>query len=175
MAVTKAQKSEILKQLVSQMKDAKSVVFADFQGLSVKDLKELRRSLSESGVELKVAKKTLLRLAAKEAGLGEVPEELMVGPVAAAFSMEDETAAAKLLFKFGKKHENLKLRSALFEGRILNFEETKVLALIPSKPELISKFIYLVKYPISGFHGVLQNTLAGFVRALNAIAQKQTK
>lgn len=174
MPLTKEQKSEILEGLINDMKNAKSVVFADFQGVSVKEFQELRTKLREAGVKFQVAKKTLIRLAIKDQGFEEIPAEVLEGPVGAAFSMEDEIIAAKLLHDFGKKNENLKLRGAIFEGKILSIEETKQLALIPSKDELIGKFIYLIKSPISGFHGVLNNTLAGFVRALDAIAKKQS-
>ena len=175
MAVSKEKKDEILKSLVKEMKEAKSVVFADFQGLSVKDLKEIRSSLREKGVKFQVAKKTLLKIAAKEAGYTEVSEDAMIGPVGAALSMEDEIIAAKLLYQFAKKNENLKLRGALLNGQVLGQKEVKDLALIPSHEELIAKFVYLIKSPISGFHGVLYNTMAGFVRTLNAIKEKQEK
>lgn len=173
MPLTKEQKAGILDSMISDMKDAKSVVFADFQGVSVKDFQALRSQLREAGVKFKVAKKTLIRLAAKDQGFEEIPAEVLEGPVGAAFSMEDEIVAAKLLHDFAKKNENLKLRGAIFEGKILSIAETKQLALIPGKDELIGKFIYLIKSPISGFHGVLNNTLAGFVRALDAVAKKQ--
>ena len=175
MPLTKEQKSEILTDLIQNMKESKSVIFADFQGLSVKDMKDLRSKMREEGVSYKVAKKTLIKLAAKEAGFEEIPAEVLEGPVGAAFSMEDEIAAARLIHQFSKKNENLKLRGALFEGRVLSFEETKQLALLPGKNELLGQFVYLIKYPIQGFHGVLNNTIAGFVRALNAIKEQQEK
>ena len=175
MPLTKEQKSEILTDLIQNMKESKSVVFADFQGLSVKDMKDLRSKMREEGVSYKVAKKTLIKIAAKEAGFEEIPDEILKGPVGAAFSMEDEIAAARLIHQFSKKNENLKLRGALFEGRVLSLEETKQLALLPGKNELLGQFVYLIKYPIQGFHGVLNNTIAGFVRALNAIKEQQEK
>ena len=175
MPLTKEQKSEILTDLIQNMKESKSVVFADFQGLSVKDMKDLRSKMREEGVSYKVAKKTLIKIAAKEAGFEEIPDEILKGPVGAAFSMEDEIAAARLIHQFSKTNENLKLRGALFEGRVLSLEETKQLALLPGKNELLGQFVYLIKYPIQGFHGVLNNTISGFVRALNAIKEQQEK
>lgn len=172
MAVTKEKKSEVLKELIDNMKEAKSVVFADFQGLSVKDMKTLRKDMRAKGVNYKVAKKTLISIAAKEAGYPEIPDNILVGPIGAAFSMEDEVSAAKLIHQFAKKNENLKLRGAILEGRILTLVETLALANLPGREELLSKFVYLVKYPIQGFHGVLNNTLAGFVRVLNAVREK---
>lgn len=173
MPLTREQKEEILKKMTEQMKDAKAVVFADYQGLSVEDMKDLRRKLREKGVDFKVAKKTLMKLATKEAGFGELSDEVVEGPVGAAFSMEDEIAAAKIIHLFGKENKNLKLRGAIFEGRVLSIEETKELALLPGKEELLAKFIYIIKSPLSGFHGVLNNTISGFVRVLNAVKEKQ--
>ncbi len=174
MPITKVQKEEILKALVENMKQAKSVVFADYQGMSVKEVKEMRSKMREKGVSFQVAKKTLLKLAAKEAGYSdEIPVESILGPIGAAFSMEDELAAAKMIHEISKKNDKLKLRGALFEGKALSVAQTKQLAMLPSKEELISKFIYVIKSPIQGFHGVLNNTVAGFVRVLNAIKEKQ--
>lgn len=169
---TKAQKEVILKNLVENMKAAKAVVFADYKGVSVKDLSLLRKEMRKEGVHFDVAKKTLLKLAAKESGFPEIPDDIIEGPVGAAFCMEDETAGARLIYQAGKKNENLKLRGALFEGKILSIADTKVLATLPTKQELLGKFVYLVKYPIQGFHDVLQNTLGGFVRVLGAIKDK---
>lgn len=173
MPLTKAQKSEILKDLIKQIKDAKSTVFANFQGLSVKDTKDLRRRLREKGVNFKVSKKTLIRLAAKEAGFDEIPDDLFEGPIGAAFSNQDETAAANLIYNYSKTNKNIQLRGALFDGRVLSLDETRQLAQLPSKQELLSKFVYLVKYPIQGFHSVLYNTISGFVRALNCIKEQK--
>jgi len=173
MALNKDQKAEVLKKVPESMKDAKAVVFADYQGISVNDLDNLRSKLREAGVRFQIVKKTLIRLAAKENGFEEIPNEVLEGPVGAAFSMEDEIAAAKILATFAKKNKNVKLRGSLFEGRVLSVAETKELANLPGKEELLGKLVYLLKSPISGFHGVLYNTMGGFVRVLNAVKEKQ--
>jgi len=173
MALNKDQKAEVLKKVSESMKDAKAVVFADYQGISVNDLDNLRSKLREAGVRFQIVKKTLIRLAAKENGFEEIPNEVLEGPVGAAFSMEDEIAAAKILATFAKKNKNVKLRGSLFEGRVLSVAETKELANLPGKEELLGKLVYLLKSPISGFHGVLYNTMGGFVRVLNAVKEKQ--
>ena len=173
MPLTKEQKTGILDGMIQNMKDAKAVVFADFQGLTVKDMKELRGKMREKGVSYQVAKKTLIKLAAKEAGFPELTEETLQGPVGVAFSMEDEISAAKLIHTTAKTNENLKLRGALFEGRVLSIAETKELAMLPGREELLAKFVYILKSPLQGFHGVLNNTVSGFVRVLDAIREKQ--
>lgn len=173
MPLSKSQKEQLVQTMVEKMQAAKSVIFADFQGLSVKDLTDLRRKMRAEGVEFKVCKRTLIKIAAKQAGFGEVPDEALEGPVGSAFSMEGEVAAAKIIKKFAKTNENLKLRGGLMEGRVLTVSETKALADLPSKEELIGKFVYLVKYPVQGFHGVLNNTVSGFVRVLNAVKEQK--
>lgn len=173
MALTKGQKSEILKDATESMKNAKCVVFADYKGLTVKDMKNLRTKLREKGATYNVIKKTLIKLAAKENGYEEIPNEVLEGPVGVSFSMEDEIAAAKILYDFAKKNENLKLRGALFEGKVLSIADTKALAMLPSKEELLAKLVYMLKSPIQGFHGVLNGTLAGFVRVLDAVREKR--
>lgn len=173
MPVTKVQKTEILNDLIESMKQAKAVVFADYQGMTVKELKDLRSKLREKGVTFKVAKKTLIEIAAREIGFESIPNDVLEGPVGAAFGLEDQISAAKIVHQIGKKNKNLKLRGALFEGRILTVAETKELAELPSLEELIGKFIYLIKYPVQGFHDVLNNTISGFVRALDAIKEQK--
>jgi SAM-dependent methyltransferase len=110
---------------------------------------------------------------AKEIGFDKIPDESLEGPVGVAFSKEDEISAAKIIHEFSKKNENLKLRAALFEGRVLTLEETKQLAMLPGKEELLSKLVFLLNSPIQGFHSVLNNTITGFVRVLDAIKEKQ--
>lgn len=173
MSLTKQQKGEILKKLVKQIKDAKSVIFANYQGITVNEMRDFRKQMRKIGADFKIAKKTLMRIAAKEAGFDEIPDAVLEGPVGAAFCIEDEIAPASFIYQFSKKNKNLKLRGALFEGRVLSVAETTELAQLPGKEELLGKFVYLVNYPIQGFYNVLNNTLSGFVRALNEVKKQK--
>lgn len=173
MPVTKKQKTQILNALTAEMQSAKSIIFADFQGLSVKDLSQMRAKMREKGVKYHVAKKTLIAIAAKELGYDNIPDSLLTGPIGIALSMDDELSAAKIIYETAKKNDKLKLRGALFEGKVLDLIQTKQLATLPSKEELIVKLLWTLKSPISGFHGVLHGTLSGFVRSLSAIADKK--
>lgn len=173
MPATRKQKEEALKKLLERMKASKSIVFADYQGMSIPEIEDMKKKLEAKGAKYGVAKKTLIKIAAKEIGYVDIPDEIMAGPIGVAFGIEDEIAAAKIINDLGKKNKNLKLRGALMNGKVLSLFETKQLAMIPSKEELLAKFVYLVRYPVQGFHGVLHGTLAGFVRALNAIKEKR--
>ena len=175
MAKSRQQKEETLAKLEQQFEKAKSVVFAQYRGLSVKDMTELRKKLRANNVQLHVAKKTLIKMAAKNKGQKEIPNEDLDGPVVAAFSMGDEMLGAKTLYEFSKTHSAIKLICAIMEGAILSKEKTLEVAKLPSKEELIAKFVGSLKAPISGFYGVLHNVLSGFVRVVSAYkGQKET-
>jgi large subunit ribosomal protein L10 len=175
MAVTKQKKSEILKDLVEKFGKSKSIIFADYRGLSVANLSDLRRKLRKTHAEMKVAKKTLMNIAAKENKLDEVGRSIMEGPVAAVFSYEDELSGIKVLFQFSKENEKLKLLGGLMEGKVIDADTVKKYAKIPSREELLAKFMGSVKSPVSGFVGVLSNLMGGFVRVVNAYKDKLSK
>lgn len=173
MAVTKQKKEEVIAELVDLFKNSKSVVFSDYQGISVKDVQDLRRKLRENDSKFKVAKKTLIKLAAKDAGFPEIPEEALEGQVGVAFSMGDEIAAAKTLYDFSKSNDAVKLLSAFMEGEALSKEQTLELARIPGKDELLAKMVGSMKSPISGFHGVLYSLLRSFVGVVDAYRESK--
>jgi len=173
MAVTKAQKDEILKKLEENFAKAKAVYFAQNKGLAVKKVTDLRKKLHKEGVELVVAKKTLMKLAAKKNNLPDLSDEMMEGPIAAAFSFQDVIIPAKVLYDFSKENENLQLLGGVVEGKLLSKAEAKQLATLPSRQELLAKLVGSMKSPISGFHGVLAGVLRKLVYSLKAIHDKK--
>ena len=104
MAKTKEQKEEAVKSLADLFSKTKSVVFTNFDGLKVNDTNELRNILRENNVEYSVAKKKLLKLALKEAGMKDIDIDKMTSGLGVAFGVEDEIMPAKLLANFAKKH-----------------------------------------------------------------------
>lgn len=168
MAITREQKKEILQELIEKFTKSKSVVFSEYRGLTVSGISDLRKQLRAKGAECKVAKKTLMRLAAREINIDELADEIMEGPVAAIFSYEDELAGLKILFKFSGSNENLKLLGGIIEGKIVGKDEIIKLAKLPGREELLAKLLGSMNAPVSGFVGILGNILGGFVRVLNA-------
>jgi large subunit ribosomal protein L10 len=173
MAITKEKKEEILKGLEDKFGKAKAVYFADYRGLSVKEIGELRKKLKEEGAEYLVAKKTLMKLSVKNAKLPEVPNELMEGPVGVAFGFEDVVIPVKVLNDFAKEAEALTILGGLVEGKYISKEEAIELAKLPSRDELLAKLVGSMKAPISGFHGVLSGILRDFVGVLKAYDEKK--
>ena len=139
-----------LAEIKEKLEKAQAVVLANYQGLSVEQDTELRKTLREAGVEYKVYKNTLVTLAAKELGLEGIVEYLE-GPVSIAFGYEDATAPARVLNNFAKENKKLELKAGIVDGTIYDSEKIKVLAEIPSKEVLIAKLLGSIKSPVSNF------------------------
>jgi large subunit ribosomal protein L10 len=173
MAVNKAKKQEVLAVLEEKFGKAKAVYFADFRGLTVKQVGELRKKLRDEGVEYYVAKKTLMKLSVKNVKLPEIPDELMTGPVAAAFSYDDVISPARILHSYAKAAEKLDILGGFVDGKYVSKSEAVALATLPSREELLAKLVGSMKSPISGFHSVLSGVMRGFVYALKGVADKK--
>lgn len=169
---TKAQKKELVKDLAQKIKESKSVVFADFKGVKVKDLTELKKELRKEGISFKVLKKTLINIALKEAGV-EASTKEMEGQVAISTSPKDEVAPAKIISKFSKANENIKILGGVLESKSMTIEEVKSLAMLPSKEELLGKLVGTIQAPISGFANVLAGNIRGLVQVLKGIGESK--
>jgi len=173
MPLTREQKAKLLKDLVDKFSTAKSVSFSEYRGLTVNEMQELRGKLREQGMEYKVSKKTLFRLACKEAGIKEIPNESLEGPVGATFSFEDEVAPFKVISTLSKQWKSLKLLGGIMEKAPISVKDAAELAKLPSKEELLAKLVGSMKAPISGFHGTLHGVLRKFVGTLDAVREQK--
>lgn len=169
---TRSQKEAIVRKLAQSLKESKAVVFSDFKGFTVKDMTTLRRELREQGVDISVVKKTLISLALKDAKI-EADVKKMEGQIAIAVSGGDEVAAAKILAKFAKANENLKIVGGILGTKELTAEEVNALAKLPSKEELLAKLVGTLNAPVSGFVNVLAGNLRGLVQVLKAVADSK--
>ncbi len=169
---TRSQKKELVKDMTSKVKEAKSVVFADFKGVKVKDLTALKKELRKEGIDFKVSKKTLINIAFKEAGI-EVDTKKMEGQVAVSISSQDEVAPAKIISNFSKKNENLKILGGILESKLMSIEQVKALAKLPSKEELLAKLVGTLQAPVSGFVNVCAGNLRGLVQVLKSISESK--
>lgn len=169
--LTKDQKKQLVKDLAEKIKTAKSVVFADFRGLKVKDLSELKKELRKSNASFKVTKKTLMKIAFKDAGINFDPEKLE-GQIAVSLS-DDEVSAAKTINIFSKKNENIKIVGGFVGEKKMSIEEMIALAKLPSREELLAKLVGTLNAPVSRFVNVLAGNLRGLVQVLKAVAERQ--
>lgn len=172
MAKTKEQKQAQVQALVTNMKEAKSAVFANFQGLTVQETEELRAACRENGIIFTASKKTLVQKALEEAGI-EADARAFEGGVAVAFGMDDEVAPAQIVAKFAKDHEPVKLFGGILEGAYIPGEKVEALSKLPSKQELYAKLVGTMNAPVSGFANVLAGNIRGFVTVLGAIKEQK--
>ncbi len=173
MPLTKKQKQNIIEDLKSKFEKQKSVAFLDYCGLNVKDTTNLRKKMKEQGCELKIAKKTLLRLMLDSSDLG-MKERIkkLPGQIAVGFGYEDEVMPFKVLGDFSKTNSKVKLVGGVLNTKrdeFLSSEQAIALSQLPSKKELLAKLVGSMKSPISGFVNVLGGNLKGLLRVLSQI------
>ncbi len=172
MAVTREQKAEQLKELKDKFTTASSVIFAHYIGMNVTDVSDLRKQLKTQGAEMKVAKKTLMAIAAKESNLPELQEDTLDGPVACIFSYQDPLSGAQIAFKFSKDHPQVAFLGGMFEGKLLSKQEAMDLATIPSRQVLLAIFASMIRSPLVKFASMMNSPLTGFARALSELEKK---
>ncbi|HRY52415.1 MAG TPA: 50S ribosomal protein L10 [Candidatus Portnoybacteria bacterium] len=166
---TKAQKQDIVKDLTDKLKKAKAAVFADYTGMSVAKLTELRRKLRSKDNELKVAKKTLIDLAVKNAGISNLDARNLPGQMMVVMGFSDEVASAKTIFEFDKKGEQVKILGGILENNFIDKQGVLSLAKLPSKQELLAKAVGSMAAPLTGMLNVLQGNIRGLVQVLSQI------
>lgn len=165
-------KEAAVKEIEEKLKEAKSLVITDYIGLDVAEMTELRAKLREAGVDYKVVKNTLARIAANNSDLSEI-NEFFNGPTAVAFGIDDVVAPAKILDEFAEDHEVLEIKGGYLNGEIISKEKVESLAKIPSRDELLGKAFASMKAPITGFVNVLNGNLRNFVNVLSQIKDQK--
>ncbi|MBC9969025.1 50S ribosomal protein L10 [Ralstonia insidiosa] len=161
MALNLEDKKAVVAEVTAQVAKASTIVVAEYRGITVGgDLTKLRAQARQQGVYLRVLKNTLARRAVEGTPFAELAEQL-TGPLIYGIS-EDAVAPAKVLNDFAKGNDKLVLRAGSYEGKVLDANGVKALASIPSREELLSKLLFVMQAPVSGF-----------ARALAALAAKQ--
>ncbi len=164
-------KQNIVDELHTAWSESDSAVVAQYSGLNVVAMGDLRGRLHTAGVSLRIVKNTLARRAAKGTGL-EAVEEFFTGPVAIAYGT-DPVGMAKAISDFAKKNEALEIRGGVLDGKVIDAAGIKALASLPSRDELLAKMLGSMQSPISGFVRTLNEIPASFVRTLAAIRDQK--
>ena len=165
-------KQAIVQEIADKMKNAQGTVVVDYRGLNVEEVTELRKKARENNIDYKVYKNSMMRFAAKEAGV-EGLLDVLVGPTAIAFCEDDPVAPAKLINDFAGEHKALEIKAGVVEGKVLDVAGVKELAELPPREVLVAKVLGGLNAPISSFANVLNANLKGLVVALNAIAEQK--
>ncbi|MBR3256535.1 50S ribosomal protein L10 [Candidatus Saccharibacteria bacterium] len=172
MAISKDKKNELVADLTELLTNAKTTVYAKYQGLTVAELQELRKAAREAGVKIKVVKNRLVRVAMGQIGVYKDTDTTgLTGQLLYAISSEDEVAPAKVLANFAKTHDALNLVGGFSDlGNSLSEEEVKALAAMPSKNELIAQVVAQLLSPATDSISALSGGLSGIVSGLEAHA-----
>ena len=148
-------KQPIVNEIKELLTDAQSAVLVSYRGISVEEDTAMRKELREAGVEYKVYKNTMIRFAVKDTEFEPLSADL-TGPTAIAVSKTDATAPARILAKYAKNIEVFSLKSAVVEGTFYDKDGVQVIASIPSRDELLAKFLGSIQSPITNFARVIK-------------------
>ncbi|MBU0661377.1 50S ribosomal protein L10 [Patescibacteria group bacterium] len=172
MAKTRVQKEESISKIVTSINEAKAVVFANYQGLTVSKMEELRGKCREAGITCVASKKTLVKRALHDAGM-DVDTKAYKGGVVAFFCAEDEVSPAKIVAEFAKENDIVTIFGGVLEGQYIDDVKVKELSSLPSKEQLLAQLVGSLNAPISGFVHVLAGNLRGLVTVLDAIKKQK--
>ena len=173
----KLKNKETVKELRQKIATAKSITIANYAGLSSNNVNNLRTTLKNADAEMIVAKNTLLEIALKEEKIGlenasEIEKDLE-GKTAVFLAYKDPVATIKAVFKFIKKVELPKIKSAIFDGRYILVTQVELISKLPSREQLLAQVIGTMQSPINGFVRTLNGVQGKLVRAFAAIADKK--
>ncbi len=172
MPINRKTKEQIVEQLSGDLKTANSAIFVDYKGLTVEEATELRKQFREAGVDYKVVKNTLTKIALEDLGYNDLVS-YMTGPTAVAISQDDPVAPAKILSDFIKKQKKMEFKVGFVDGKLINVDEIKDLAELPPREVLMAKLLGSMNSPISSLVNVLQGNIRNLVYTLNAIKEKK--
>jgi large subunit ribosomal protein L10 len=143
------EKQQLVSDVTTKLKESSCTVVADYRGLTVAQVTQLRKNLREAGIEFQVLKNTVVRRATAQAELTEL-DEVLTGPTAIAFG-KDIVAPAKILSDFAKKNDKLQIKGGVVEGRVVGTAQIKALADLPSREGLLSMLLSVLQAPVRNF------------------------
>ncbi len=168
MPISFEQKQTIVAEVAEVASSAMSAIAAEYQGMTVEEMTELRAKARESGVYLRVVKNTLARRAVEGTDFACMQEGL-AGQLVLAFSQEDPGSAARVIKDFAKDHENLAVRLVSIGGKLLEPSEIETLARMPTYDQAISLLMAVMKAPVEKLARTLNEVPGKLVRTVAAV------
>jgi large subunit ribosomal protein L10 len=172
MPKTKVQKQNMVSDITDKLSKAKSLVFADYQGLTMSQLSAIRSELAAQSAEFTVTKNNLLKIALKNSNQS-FDDAVLVGPIATLFAFGDEISPIKVLTKAIKDNNVGQIKGGVMEGEFLSEAKVKQLSELPSKDELRAQVVGTIAAPLYGLVNVMQGNLRNLVYALEAIRKQK--
>ncbi|MEM5787555.1 MAG: 50S ribosomal protein L10 [Syntrophobacteraceae bacterium] len=168
----RSKKEQVVAELREKLSRASAAILTDYKGLTVAEITNLRDSLATEKVEYQVVKNTLVRLAGRDTQVS-VLEPLLKGTCAIAIAYGDPAVPAKIIKKFGKTNEKLKVKAGSLGGRLLNPDQISALAELPPREELLAKVLGTLNAVPTGLVTVLSGVPRAFVGVLDAIRRQR--
>ncbi len=168
----RTEKVEAIVGLERVLRDAKSIYLADFQGMTVEVLSELRKRCRKANVRVEVVKNTLLRRAAESVGVSTLTPALK-GPTALVTSTVDEVAPAKVLIDFAKDFKAPSVKLGVIGAKTLDPAEVKVISALPPKDALLGQLAGVLQAPLQNLASAITSPLRDLAGVLNALAEKK--
>lgn len=166
------QKFDTVASVKETLSRAKSIVVADYRGLTVDQMTDLRRRLRQEGVELRVIKNRLAKIALKESNMDTMDEHLK-GMTTIAFGMDDPVSPAKVLARYAKDNEKLQIIAGQMDNQVLDVAGINELATLPSRDELLGRLLGSLTSPIQKLAYGLNQTVAKVVYAVDAVGRQK--
>ena len=173
MPLSLAQKKEIVEATNSQLESSTSVIVADFRGMTVSELTEVRRQARAAGVTLRVIRNNLVRRAV-EGTPHECIQEVLTGPSIIAFSDADPGASARLLKKVQNEIGTIEIRGISLGGGLIEARDLAAVAALPTKEEAVARLLSALKAPLSKMAQVLHAVPSKLVRTLVAVKDQKS-
>src|SRR5262247_2312422 len=166
-------KQAVVTEIAAQVAKAQAIVLAEYRGLEVGSMTELRRKARRSGVYLRVLKNTLARRAVKDTPFSKLAEA-MTGPLIYGIS-SDPVAPAKVMNEFAKGNEKFVIRAGAMPNAVISAKEVAALASMPSRADLLAKLVGTMQAPVAKFVRTLSEVPSRFVRAVAAVRDAKEK
>jgi large subunit ribosomal protein L10 len=165
------EKTDAVEELKGLFKQSTDYIFADYRGLSVSQITELRDKLREQHTAFRVVKNRFAKIALKDMGKPEV-EELFIGPTAVAMPAEEAGPATKILVDYGKDHP-IEIKGGIIDGRVFDMKQMEAFSKLPTRLELIAQLMGTMNAPLQNFVYTLNAVPQKLVRVLQAVADKK--
>lgn len=169
---SQAVKAEKVVEIQAKLKKAKMTIATEFRGLTVSQMTRLRREIRQASGEYRVIKNTLVRRALKETPYSSL-DNLLEGPTGWVFGYEDPISLSKALTKFIEENAKLTIKGGLLEGEFMDQAKVKVLAQMPSRPELQARLLALMQAPVTQLLRLMQEPGTRIVRLMEALRKQK--
>jgi large subunit ribosomal protein L10 len=167
-----AQKSAVIEKYTEKFKEAKTIYIAEFEGIDVATVTEVRKKFRDQNIEYKVLKNRLAKISLNNAGISGL-DEYLTGANTFIIGYDDPVIPAKILDDFNKKDEKLKLKTVLFEGKVLSAEKAKSISKLPSREVLLGQLVGMLNSPMTKLAATLQAPMQKLAGVLNALKNKK--